>query len=1059
MRILSILLLISLFLCNLNFNAYAYSNLLFKNITIEDGLSQPSVQSIIQDKRGYIWIGTSDGLNRYNGYDFKVYRSENKSTNTLKSSYILNIQEDREGNIWAATTQNISKIEVDSDTIINYDLKGGIVTDGILTSNGQLIFSTTEGIYIYNKDSDKFEKLLSEGEELSSDYIYAIEEDKNGNLWVAVKRGIRIINLENKEVKKLFENDDSIDNTVYDFYFDKDDYMWMCTMSFGLFRIKISTNEVYNYVNEEGNDKSIPSNFITEIYRDSRDMLWVCTDKGLAKFNEDDDTFGRYQNKMNDKYSIISNDIYTIAEDRTGLLWVGTNSGISIFDPVSNIKCYRKDFLDENSISENSIHGIYEDNNGYIWLGTNSSGVDIIDINSDELLKFNISKLNYKLSNDSINDIAGKDDTVAIATNNGLNIINKNKKEIRKYYKEDGLSGNNIRNLLIDSKGYLWIGTSEGFNIINLKNNEIIDITFILSKYFESDTFSGAIYEDSDGVYWIGSLLNGGLVKIDPINKIIKSYKYSANDNSISNNSIRVITEDKDKNLWIGTSMGLNKFNKEGEFFVNYTTLDGLANNTVYGILIDDNNNIWVSTNCGVSMLESDSERFFNLNITDGLQSNEFNSESYYKTKNGEMLFGGINGLNIFDPDEVFNDKDIPEVMFEEFKVNGVEIQTIKNKIFKDKENTISIRVFLPDYKNINNIQYYYTLNKSNNKWNVMKGNEVTLSNLSPGKYTFKVKARNRLGEFTKEKSINFVIKPPIWKSNVAIIFYILLIGFIVYKNRTKVRKLDYMVYKRTRELNEEMKKNEELFKKVLNLEKRKNNYLVNISHELRTPLNVLYSSQQLISQLNKDGNGISKDKLDYYMDIFRRNTERLLKIINDLIDTSKIDHGNYNLHIEKNDIVYLVEEAALSLKDFIESKGISLIIDPEVEEFIIDCDSMEIERCIINLVSNAAKFTESGGQILISIKELKNCVKIEVKDTGIGIEEKYLESIFDRFNQVVDETREIKGGSGLGLTITKNIINLHNGRIYAESKVNEGSNFIIILPISLDDIDNKNKY
>ena len=770
-------------------------------------------------------------------------------------------------------------------------------------------------------------------------------------------------------------------------------------------------------------------------------------------------TFGIYQNKSNDKYSIISNDIYTIIEDKTGLLWVGTNSGISTFDPGSNIKHYRKDILSDYSISENSVHGIYEDDRGYIWIGTNSSGIDIIERNSDEFFNFNVSKLNSELSNNSINDITGKENIIAIATNNGLNIIDVNSKEIKKYYEEDGLSDNNVRNVFIDSKGYLWIGTSEGFNILNLKDNHMIDITFMLSGYLGSDTFSGAIYEDSYGAYWIGSMINGGLIKIDPISKRIKSYKYDATGNSISNNSIRAITEDKDKNLWIGTSMGLNKFNREGEFFVNYTTLDGLANNIVYGILIDDNNNVWVSTNCGISMMDSSSERFCNLNITDGLQSNEFNSESYCKTKNGDMIFGGINGLNIFNPDEVFKGKNIPEVIFDEFKVNGVKIQILENKVFKDKENTISIKVFLPDYKNVNNIQYYYSLNGSNNRWIVMEGNEVTLGNLSPGKYTFKVKARNSIGEFTKEKAISFTIKPPIWKSNIAIIFYILSGTFIFYNNRTKVKKLDYMVYKRTRELNEEMKKNEELFKKVLNLEKRKNSYLINISHELRTPLNVLYSSQQLITQLNKEENGIDKKKLDYYMDIFRRNTERLLKIINDLIDTSKIAHGNYKLNIEKNDIVYLVEEAALSLKDFIESKGISLIIDPEVEEFIIDCDSTEIERCIINLVSNAAKFTESGGRILISIKELKNCVKIEVKDTGIGIEEKYLESIFDRFNQVVDDTREIKGGSGLGLAITKNIITLHNGRIYVESKVNEGSNFIIILPTSLDDVNNKNKY
>lgn len=295
-------------------------------------------------------------------------------------------------------------------------------------------------------------------------------------------------------------------------------------------------------------------------------------------------------------------------------------------------------------------------------------------------------------------------------------------------------------------------------------------------------------------------------------------------------------------------------------------------------------------------------------------------------------------------------------------------------------------------------------------------------------------------------------INLPFWKSTEAIVLYVLLIIVIVsiaiYVNTNRVNTLDEMVSRRTRELNEEMDKNTELLNKVIDLEKRKNAYLVNISHELRTPLNVLHSIQQLIRELNKSSEGISKEKLDDYMIISEKNINRLLKIINDLIDTSKVEHGNYNINVKENDIVYIVEEAALSLKEYIESRNIELIIDPEIEEKIIECDSNEIERCIINLVSNAAKFTHSGGTIWISVKEVKDKVKIEVSDTGIGIEEKNLEYIFDKFNQIIDPNCEVKGGSGLGLTITKNIVKLHNGEIYVESEINKGSKFTIILPV-----------
>ena len=242
------------------------------------------------------------------------------------------------------------------------------------------------------------------------------------------------------------------------------------------------------------------------------------------------------------------------------------------------------------------------------------------------------------------------------------------------------------------------------------------------------------------------------------------------------------------------------------------------------------------------------------------------------------------------------------------------------------------------------------------------------------------------------------------------------------------------------------MEKNDKLLKKVIELEKRKNNYFVNLSHELRTPLNVISSTEQLVTELNKSKDGIGKSKLNGCMQVVRRNTKRLLNLINNIIDTAKIESGSYQLNIREHDIVYIVEEATLSLKDYIERKGIELIIDPEMEEKIIKCDEHEIERCIVNLVSNAAKFTPEGGTIEVTIEDLDEKVKIIVKDTGIGIDKKYHDSIFNRFNQVIDQGTESKGGSGLGLTITKQIIDMHGGQISVESELGKGCKFIIIL-------------
>lgn len=329
-----------------------------------------------------------------------------------------------------------------------------------------------------------------------------------------------------------------------------------------------------------------------------------------------------------------------------------------------------------------------------------------------------------------------------------------------------------------------------------------------------------------------------------------------------------------------------------------------------------------------------------------------------------------------------------------------------------------------------------------------MESNSITLSNLSPGDYIFNIRARNNNGIISESAKVAFTISPPFWASKYSVFMYILIIIFIILHHKYKVRKLDEIVDQRTKALTEEMKRNNELFKKVIDLEKNKNNYLINMSHELRTPLNVIYSTEQLIRELNKGEKGIEKEKLNKYMIIMGNNTKRLLKIINDLIDSSKIEHGSYRINIREVDIVYLVEEAALSLREYIEEKGINLIVDPEVEEKIIEADPTEIERCIVNIVSNAGKFTKPGGNIEVTIKDLNNIVKIEVMDDGIGIDKDHHELIFNRFNQVVDKNAEVKGGSGLGLTITKKIIDMHDGEIYVESEVGKGSKFTIVLPV-----------
>ena len=1036
----------------------AYNNINFKNITSEDGLSQGTVETIIQDDQGYIWLGINDGLCRYNGYEFKIYKHDEELENSITNNYIVDIKQDNSGNIWVGTANGLSKIDTKTDLITNYNMNDEEkslshynIGDILITKSGDVLVGTSDGLNIYNEKKDEFYRIFNKDSDLSSQFIRSLAEDENQNIWVATNNGIDKIDIKNNKNIISFKTGhgkfDISENDIYVVRYDPKGYIWAGALKEGLNRIDINTNEVKQYKNDYRDEKSLPGNYVKDILRDSSGNLWVGTDNGLAKYNEQTENFATYKNKIYDKTSLVNDEVFSIQEDESGLIWVGTYAGISMFDPNTNIEHYKKDPFDENSISDNSIHGIYEDKDGLLWVGTNSKGVNVINRKNYNVKHLNKTSKDYPISDDNINDVVGIDNKIFIATKNGLNEVDKDLKTINIYNTEDGICNNNITALFADSKKNVWIGTANGISVLNTNTNEIIDITDILTNHNIEDQYIKVIYEDSKGNYWVGCFIDGGLVKIDPNKRTIENYRNKKEDKtSISSNNIRSIVEDKNGNLYIGTSYGLNKLNESNNTFERYLEKDGLSNNTVYGLLVDDNNNLWASTNLGISKLDTNTMTFETFNIIDGFQGNEFNGRAYYKNKSGELFFGGINGLNIFRPNDINRSRYVPTVIFDEFKVNGKVYKDINNQEFKYDENTINISVFISNYKNTKNIQYMYKLEGVSDSWDISRSNNINYSDLAPGTYTLKIKARSYSGKVSDESAVKFIIKLPIWKSKAAILIYLIIITIVIYRTINSVKRLDNLVKNKTLQLTKEMEKNDKLLKKVIELEKRKNNYFVNLSHELRTPLNVISSTEQLVTELNKSKDGIGKSKLNGCMQVVRRNTKRLLNLINNIIDTAKIESGSYQLNIREHDIVYIVEEATLSLKDYIERKGIELIIDPEMEEKIIKCDEHEIERCIVNLVSNAAKFTPEGGTIEVTIEDLDEKVKIIVKDTGIGIDKKYHDSIFNRFNQVVDQGAESKGGSGLGLTITKQIIDMHGGQISVESELGKGCKFIIIL-------------
>lgn len=1022
--------------------SYAQSkNLIFNNINIEQGISQSTIEDIFQDSEGYIWLGTNDGLNRYNGYEFKIYNYE-EYQNSISHNGITDITEDKYGNIWVNTVSGVNKINKKTEKISNYtEINGKIKEDStteiIVTKDNNILVGTYEGLNIYNAKEDRFDIILEQKDGILSSCIYSIDEDINGNIWIGTELGLNKLSKDFK-VLETYTSESEIYNIFCD---DENGFVWAGSDSSGLLKIDTKTKEVTQYINDIEDENSIPANQVGAIIRDIKGNLWVGTTNGLARYNEKNDSFDVYKNKVYDKNSLVYNDVRSIIEDREGVLWVGTYSGISIFDTESSIKYYNAGLDDGYLLSENMVHGIYEDDEGYLWIGSRTKGVNIIDRENNTSKSINMENNNVIQSN-SINDITGYKDFIFVATDAGVLKINKKENTIQNYNLEDGLIGENVKDIFVCDKNYLWIGSTNGLNLLDIENDKIIDMT----DYVDEGSYVRYVYQGQDGSYYIGFLRDGGLGIIEPNSKETKYYKNIPNDKtSISSNRIRYINEDSKGNIWIGTSYGLNKYDPKTKVFKRYTTSDGIANNTIYGVLVDDNDNIWVSTNKGISQIDTKNNTVNNLSVTDGLQGNEFNGNAAFKSKSGELFFGGINGLNAFYPEDVNSINNKSKVIFDGFKVNDKDYLDINGLKFDNNTENIKIKFFTPVYSSNKNISYEYELIGSNSSKATTKENYVIYNDLLPGKYTFKVRAVDSRGDISDSETIEFSIKYPFWMSPIACFIYLVIAILFIINNKYKLKYLDRLVKSRTKELEEQMIKNEELYNNNIKIEENKNKYLVNLSHELRTPLNVISSTNQLLLELSKKDN-IKSDKLAYYIDISERNCNRLLNLVNNILDNTKLQSKMYTLNLKEVDIIYLVEETSLTLIDYIKSKSIELIIDPEVEEKVILCDDYEIERCIVNLVSNAAKFTPEGGNITITIKDLDDKVMISVLDTGVGIEEKYHKTIFDRFNQVDND--ESKGGSGLGLSITSKIVELHKGEIYVESKVGEGSNFVIILPV-----------
>lgn len=922
-----------------------------------------------------------------------------------------------------------------------------------------------------SEDKKKITELLNTHHSilLNSKIFTIIEEEKTGKLYI----GTNLPGLwELDENPKVITNSKLSYKTnskrgigsVEAFYKSRDGQIWIAT-TVGLCKYDPLSNDLRFY-QPTLTTKDIITNHINSLVEDNDGNIWGgSVYNGLLKFDRKTDSFIRYKNIPDDPLSISGDAVLSVCVDRTGILWVGTwGTGVNKWD----IKKWKFQKYDENylksTLNNLMITSIYEDDFKNLWLGT-FKGLYLYNSNSKEFKHF-IHKSNDKnsLSSDSIYQIIGDsfDRTkIWLSTENGLNRFDPKTQSFSHFTNIIGdpgtIDNNYSRYIFIDSEGVLWAGTLTGLNKFD-RNTERFTL---YSNYHQAPGLLGSstinyMLEDKNNNLWIG--YNGpGLMHLDRQNNIFKSYMADLNSDYIM--GILTICENKEGNLYLGTFMqGLYLFEKDkGKIINHFTKANGLVDNKILTMISDDNDNLWFTNHSGLTRYNPSSGTFKHYTRSEGLvETNEIQWFPLYKRKNGQIFFCGTNGINVFYPESIEDDSIPPQVVIqnislfnrpdEKLEYEGF-ISEIKEITLPYNQNDLHFEYVGLHYGEPLRNQYKYILEGFDKEW-IKAGNlrTATYTNLDPGEYIFRVKASNRDGVWNETgASLKIIINPPLWATTWAYLFYAILFGSLLYY-------IWRMQLKKVRVKHEfEMSKFEA--QKLHEVDEIKSHFFANISHEFRTPLTLILGPVKQIIERTKE----TKTKED--LNLVHRNANRLLGLVNQLLDISKIESGNMKLQTTPINIIPYLKALVLSFTSYAERKRISLKFISDLDELTVYIDKDKFEKIINNILSNAFKFTPDGGTIEVKVKpssfpplvkgELKGgSVEISVTDTGVGIPKEKLRKIFDRFYQVDGSHTREQEGTGIGLSLTKELIELHKGKIEVESEEGKGSTFTVSIPL-----------
>ena len=1057
--------------CSLFLHAFGYSQVTFRRLSVQEGISNSSVIAITQDNDHFLWFGTRDGLNRFDGYNIQIFRKDRGNPNSLLFDDIRLLYFDPLlKTIWAGSTKGLSRFISEKNEFHNYHFNPTKVNDIseyyiqalLRDSKGNLWVGVPDGLYLFNATKNKFEKqsIKYQGNPLN---ILSIHEDKSKNIWIGTNAGLfqlkyglnKQVDLEEVYFPEVPGVKSIKGQAIYAIQSDFHQQLWLGTHGEGLYKWHTVTNKITQYKHIEKDSRSLSNNMIRSIAVHPNGQIWVGTFVGLNQFDPGRNNFKAIVADEKNQSNLSSSSIWSVFFDKKGSLWVGTfYGGVNFYDP--GIKRFQNyvHIPERNSLSHNVVSAIKEDDKGNFWIGTEGGGLNYFEKGKQTFVNyFHFPLKTNTLSGNNIKALYYEKNHLWIGTYNaGLDNYDVDKKSFTNYGKGergwDKFSSLNVYSLL-KIKNLIYVLTyGGGLNVLDIENKKILQIQHDpKNKESLSNNLGRILIRDKMGNVWIGTEDGLNLLSRENIDKGNYTFK-----RYLEGYNIASLYEDSKGNIWIGTfSNGLIYRNNQS--FNYFTEKEGLAGHTIFTILEDKRGEIWLGTNQGISRCNVARKSFLNYNSSDGLQNLEFNyNAGLMDSKTGSLLFGGKNGFTWFQPSNLKTNKYIPKLALTRLIVNNREVKVgakdgILSKAlnqmdlitFKHNQANFTLQFSALDYLNPQKNHYAIKLEGLDKSWqNIVGSHEVTYTLQKPGSYLFRLKGGNNDGIWNpKEKVITIKVLPSPWLSLPAYLVYLSLFAialFIGYR---------FIVLNHTLAL-EQVEKG-----KQSEIHQMKLRFFTNITHELRTPLSLILGPLEELLDSNKE------NKKNYGpLKTAHRNAVRLLNLVNQLLTFRKLERDHEEMNIEETDIISFLRDISDSFKDEMRLHHIDFKIRYDFSPFPVFMDRDKMEKVFYNLLSNAFKFTPEGGNISIVIAKKEESVSCTFKDSGIGIEPEFQDEIFRRFYEKDNNHPSLRvqnEGTGIGLALSLQMVKLHKGDIKVESEPNKGASFEVTFPINLN--------